>query len=104
MDTSSTPLVLTKLRPPALRARAVPRLRLLEQIVPEAEIDLVLVSAPAGYGKTTLLVEWAQQLTRDGIGVAWYALDAGDNSPTAFGAYLMTSLERLLGTECGLGS
>lgn len=102
MDPSPTPLILTKLHAPALRGNAIPRTRLLQQIVLDAGTSLVLVSAPAGYGKTTFLVEWIGQLAQSGTGVAWYALDENDNSPMVFGSYLLASLHRLLGPENGL--
>ena len=64
--------------------------------------DLALVCAPAGYGKTTLLVEWARQLQQNGVALAWYALDESDNSPLVFGSYLIASLEQAPGSGEGL--
>jgi LuxR family maltose regulon positive regulatory protein len=102
MDPTPTPLVLTKLHPPALRANAVARPRLLAQASLEGGTGLVLVSAPAGYGKTTFLVEWTRQLALCGTGVAWYALEESDNRPAVFGAYLVAGLQRVLGPESGM--
>ncbi len=70
----------------------------------ESNIDLVLVCAPAGYGKTTLLVDWTRQLYRAGITVCWYSLDESDNHPITFGTYLVASLEQALDTSSGLAS
>lgn len=101
MEPKST-LILTKLRPPAARSRAVSRARLLQRLSMAPETDLALVCAPAGYGKTSLLVEWAHELQQDGVALAWYSLDENDNSPLVFGSYLIASLEQALGSGGGL--
>src|SRR5512146_2419552 len=102
MDTPASPLVLTKLRAPAVRPRTVPRTRLVERLTPKAGTGLVLVCAPAGYGKTTLLAEWCQTLLQNGIAVAWYALDPNDDAPVHFGSYLVASLAQAIGPGAGL--
>ena len=96
-----SPLVLTKLRVPKLRQRIVDRARLVASL-DETDAGLILVSAPAGYGKTTLLAAWAQACARAGACVAWYSLDATDNDPMPFGAYLVASLSHALGRSDGL--
>jgi len=95
MDLPASPLILTKLRVPASRSRIVSRVRLLERLTLEAR--LILVCAPAGYGKSTLLTAWSQSLLQQGTAVAWYALDASDDTPSAFGSYLVASLSQALG-------
>jgi LuxR family maltose regulon positive regulatory protein len=97
MDAQASPLILTKLRVPALRPRIVSRPRLVERLTLETGTGLVLVCAPAGYGKSTLLAEWSQSLLQKGVAVAWYALDASDDDPIPFGAYLIASLSQALG-------
>lgn len=52
---------------------------------------LILVSAPAGFGKTTALGEWAQQTQQP---VSWLALDERDNDPTRFWSYLVAALQK----------
>ena len=99
---TSTSLILTKFRPPATRSRAVSRSRLLQRLSLEPATDLVLVCAPAGYGKTTLLLEWIHNLQKAGTVVAWYSLDESDNIPGTFGAYLIASLGQALGPGSGL--
>ncbi len=99
---SAVSLILTKLRPPALRLRVVPRARLLHRFTLEPGTDLALVCAPAGYGKTTFLVAWAAALRQVGTAVAWYALDESDNRLAVFGAYFVASLEQALGPNSGL--
>lgn len=96
-DVPDSTLVLTKLRLPAIRPRAISRLRLLERPVGEPAAGLVLVCAPAGYGKTTLLAEWAHGLQAEGRAVAWISLDESDNAPATFGVYLVGSLALALG-------
>lgn len=102
METPGTSLILTKLRPPVTRSRVVARERLLQRLAQEPGADLVLICAPAGYGKTTLLVEWSRQMQQSGTAVAWVSLDESDNSPLAFGAYVLASLKQALGDGSGL--
>jgi LuxR family maltose regulon positive regulatory protein len=98
---SYAPLVLTKIRPPQPRARLVERAR-LRALLDETGTGLVLVSAPAGYGKTTLLATWLQARAATGPALAWYALDASDNGSIPFGSYLVASLAQALGPSDGL--
>src|SRR5689334_18595003 len=67
----------TKLRLPSSRRRLVERARLVDPLRAEEAPRLVLVAAPAGFGKTTLLVQWLASQRR----VAWLALDSGDAEP-----------------------
>jgi LuxR family maltose regulon positive regulatory protein len=80
-------LLSTKLSIPPARPERVSRPRLLKRLNQLPAYRLMLVSAPAGYGKTTLLSEWAasQQL---GLCVAWLSLDEADNDVARFLAYL----------------
>ncbi|MGW1342726.1 LuxR C-terminal-related transcriptional regulator [Kribbella sp. NPDC002412] len=84
-------LVETKLFFPAPRAEVVPRPRLGDRLPRGGR--LVLVSAPAGFGKTTLLTQW---LGRSEAAVAWVALDAGDREATTFWTYVATALDRVV--------
>jgi LuxR family transcriptional regulator, maltose regulon positive regulatory protein len=86
------PLVSTKLRPSQPRPRLVGRPRLSERLDPEAGRKLTLVSAPAGFGKTTLVGKWAEDRVGGGHHVAWLSLDEGDNDPVRFLSYLVASL------------
>lgn len=67
----------------------VPRTQLIEQLNLGAERALTLVSAPAGFGKSTLLTEW---LATESRAAAWLALDAGDNDATVFWTYFVAAL------------
>ncbi|HSD82609.1 MAG TPA: LuxR C-terminal-related transcriptional regulator [Anaerolineae bacterium] len=97
MDAQASPLIFTKLHLPVLRPRLVPRKRLVERLTPGTGTSLVLICAPAGYGKSTLLAVWSHALAQKGVAVAWYALDASDDDPISFGSYLIASLARALG-------
>ncbi|TFC51217.1 LuxR C-terminal-related transcriptional regulator [Cryobacterium shii] len=100
------PVLATKLFIPRLRSRAVPRPRLVERLREglHSGRKLTLISAPAGFGKTTLLSEWiADARRRDPqLRVAWLSLDEGDNDPSRFLTYLVGALQRAdpaLGSE-----
>ncbi|MDD5468825.1 MAG: LuxR C-terminal-related transcriptional regulator [Anaerolineales bacterium] len=102
MEEPVSPLVLTKLRAPATRARLISRPRLIGLLATENGASFVLVCAPAGYGKTTLLAEWAQSLMKNGTAVAWYALDPSDDDPIPFKSYLIASFIHALGPNTEL--
>ncbi|MGQ0573800.1 MAG: LuxR C-terminal-related transcriptional regulator [Pseudonocardia sp.] len=87
------PLVGTKLYVPRPRRALVPRPRLAERLSYGAAETLTLVSAPAGFGKTTLLAEWAAAVSGDGPSVAWVSLDSRDNQPVTFWTYVVSALQ-----------
>lgn len=74
----------TKFLPPYLRPNMVHRNRLLEHLSLQPQTRLALVSAPAGYGKTTLLAAWRLALLEQGCAVAWLVLDDTDNDLQRF--------------------
>ena len=86
---------MTKLRPAQTRPKLVARRRLIERLARDPGRRLTLLSAPAGFGKTTLLNEWTESCTSGGGSVAWVSLDEGDNDPTRFLSYLVTALRRI---------
>jgi LuxR family maltose regulon positive regulatory protein len=93
-------LLQTKLEVPPLRARTLARERLLAVLPPAIGTRLLLLSAPAGYGKTTLLAVWCRALLAQcDAAVAWLTLDERDNDPARFLAYLAVSLAQALGLE-----
>ena len=96
----------TKLFVPRLRPKAVPRPRLVERLHEglRSGSKLTLVSAPAGFGKTTLLAEWVAhaRLQDPNLLVAWLSLEESDNDPTRFFTYLVSAVNRVdatIGTE-----
>src|SRR5215208_3862744 len=103
MPLSSDSLVYTKLRPSQARPELVARLRLTATLEREPGRKLTLISAPAGFGKTTLLVEWLRERTGGEGYVAWVSLDEGDNDPVRFLSYLVAALRRTGEEEFGEG-
>src|ERR671910_1425337 len=96
-------LVTTKVRVPRTRPELVPRPRLREALVRNEGRRLTLVSAPAGFGKTTLLSEWLEESSEDGRPVAWLSLEEADNDPARFLAYVVSALQSALGEGIGDG-
>jgi len=118
----------TKFFIPPVRRELVPRPRLIERLDAglRATRKLTLISAPAGYGKTTLVAEWLRGLAEEqgsrgaeergsgGAGenlrtsapqrpssparVAWLSLDENDNDPVRFAAYLLAALQQIAPT------
>jgi LuxR family maltose regulon positive regulatory protein len=82
-------VVETKLTWPRVRAEHVPRTNLLAALDAAGACRLTLVAAPPGFGKTTLLAQWAAQT---GAAVGWLSLDADDNDPARFVAHLVAAL------------
>lgn len=90
----STPTLATKLYIPPLRPKVVLRPRLVEQLNEGLALGnkLTLISASAGFGKTTLVSEWVVGREQP---VAWLSLDEGDNDPARFLTYLVAGLQRI---------
>src|SRR5215217_5227555 len=88
----STPVLATKLYIPPPRQNVVHRSRLTERLNEGLHRKLTLISAPAGFGKTTLVSEWVAGCTRP---TAWLSLDEGDSDPTRFLTYLVTALQTI---------
>ncbi|SMF55781.1 LuxR family transcriptional regulator, maltose regulon positive regulatory protein [Tistlia consotensis] len=87
-------LIETKLHPPPLREGLVRRPALLRQLDVVLGGKLALVSAPAGFGKSTLLGQWAEDLRRRGAAVGWVSLDEGDDDLGRFLDYLSAAINR----------
>jgi LuxR family maltose regulon positive regulatory protein len=93
------PILATKLYIPPPRPKVVLRPRLIKRLNEglSAGCKLTLISAPAGFGKTTLVSEWVAVCERS---VAWLSLDEGDNDPARFISYLIKALQTI---RAGIG-
>jgi LuxR family maltose regulon positive regulatory protein len=92
----ASPLLETKLFIPGLRRSLVARDRLSERLRQGSQARLTLVSAPAGFGKTTLRAEWLATAAARGRSVAWLSLDEGDSRPAVFWTYVTTALRTVV--------
>jgi ATP/maltotriose-dependent transcriptional regulator MalT len=101
------PLLQTKLYIPPTRPKLVSRLRLIERLNAGLGRKLTVISAPAGFGKTTLVSEWVQAIGRADlsiaamggatppIAIAWLSLDESDNDATRFLTYLVAAVQTI---------
>ena len=89
----ASPLVETKLYIPRPRRSLVARPRLSGRLSRGSEARLTLISAPAGFGKTTLLTAWLAAGASENRAVAWLSLDEGDSQPATFWTYVITALQ-----------
>ena len=87
---SAFDLVASKLRRPLIRPGTVRRSSLVERLAGSDGCPIVSVAAPAGYGKTTLLSQWAE---RNGQCFAWVSVDEADNDPKVLLSYVAEALD-----------
>lgn len=94
-----TPLLASKLSLPRLSSTLVARERLFARLDTGLESKLTLLSAPAGFGKTTLARQWIahQNSCEDGPSVAWVSLDSRDNDPVRFWSYVIAACQTFPG-------
>ena len=97
MSAIKSDLLVTKTRIPQLPRDWVARPRLSAKLVEELWHKLVLISAPAGYGKTTLVIEALRDFKKP---VGWVSLDASDNMPGNFWTYFITALQSVIPGVC----
>jgi LuxR family maltose regulon positive regulatory protein len=91
------PILTTKLHPPQIRPDILPRARLMEMLDTGRERPLTLISAPAGYGKSTLVSRWLA--SRD-ESHAWLSLDDTDNDLRVFANYLVAAVRTVVPEAC----
>jgi LuxR family maltose regulon positive regulatory protein len=89
-------LLATKLFVPPARANLVVRPRLFERVEAGLQHKLTLITAPAGFGKTTLLSAWRATAAGSALRFGWVSLDPADNDPLRFWSYLITALDTLV--------
>jgi LuxR family maltose regulon positive regulatory protein len=92
-------LVESKLHPPSARPGIVPRTALVDRLLASHAVPVVCVVAPPGYGKTTLLAQWAE---RKATRVGWVSVDQRDNDPAVLLTYLAVALDRIQPIDHGL--
>ncbi|MCB0163658.1 MAG: hypothetical protein KDI79_05485 [Anaerolineae bacterium] len=90
----TSPIILSKIQIPPTRPDLIARARLVERLQVGLNRKLTLVSAPAGFGKTTLISSWLDSLaqSKPSPAVAWVSLDEGDNAPVRFWTYVLAAL------------
>lgn len=100
----SEPLLKTKLHVPRRRRQLVSRARLIRILDRTTECRLTLVSAPPGFGKTTLLSDWIATFQSDACSVAWVSLDERDNQPISFWTYVLAAIQTVAPEAATKGS
>ena len=92
-------LLTTKLYIPPLRVQLIQRPRLVDRLEEGLSLGhrLTLISAPAGFGKTTLVTEWrhGRRGTTPPVTFTWLSLDESDNDPARFLTYLLSALQKI---------
>src|SRR5829696_778165 len=91
--TTARPSPATKFRPPCRSQGLVLRPRLIDALRAGGRRRLIVIHAPAGYGKTTLAAQWREELSRDDIPVAWLTVEDDDNNVVWFLAHLLESIQ-----------
>ena len=86
------PIISTKVYIPPVRSNVVLRPRLIDRLNDSLHRKLILISASAGFGKTTLVSEWLAGCKQQ---AAWLSLEDGDNDPTIFLTYLVAALQTI---------
>ena len=99
----TAPLLTTKLYVPPVRPALAPRQRLIERMSEglRGACKLTLISAPAGFGKTTLVSEWHASPAGREVPLAWLSLDDDDNDPVRFWVYVIAALQTV---SAGVGA
>ncbi|NKB38487.1 MAG: hypothetical protein GKR93_15210 [Gammaproteobacteria bacterium] len=91
MSSNNQTVIKTKITPPVNRLALVYRNRLVKQIVEDKQAKLILVAAPAGFGKTTLITQLFEKMSSD-WSCCWYSLDRTDNDPVRFLLHFIASI------------
>jgi ATP/maltotriose-dependent transcriptional regulator MalT len=97
-DTGATPTPptpATKYRPPVPTRSLVARNRLINVLRAAGRRRFVLIHAPSGFGKSTLAVQWREELSRDGVAVGWLTIDDDDNNVVWFLSHLVELVRRV---------
>jgi serine/threonine-protein kinase PknK len=93
--TPTPPTPATKYRPPVATRSLVARSRLTDVVHAAERRRLILIRAPSGYGKSTLAAQWREELTREGVAVAWLTIDDDDNNEVWFLVHVLEAIRRV---------
>jgi LuxR family maltose regulon positive regulatory protein len=96
------PLLETKLHVPGRSDTRIARPRLSDRLGRGGGASVAVISAPAGFGKTTAVTDWLASLPVDGRSVAWLSLDDRDNDPVTFWTYVIAALRTVRGRDFGI--
>jgi len=106
----TTSILTTKLFIPSTRPELVPRPRLIEKLNEGLHRILTLISAPAGFGKTMLVIKWLDNLRQEAKKekqiegrIGWLSLDEGDNDPARFLSYFIAALNQIESKDVAFG-
>ena len=89
------PTPATKYRPPVPTRPLVVRSRLTDVLRAGGRRRLILIHAPSGFGKSTLAAQWREELSSEGVAVAWLTIDDDDNNEVWFLAHLLEAVRRV---------
>ena len=93
--TTTPPTPSTKYRPPVPARSLVTRSRLTDVLRAGGRRRMILMHAPSGFGKSTLAAQWREELSSEGVAVAWLTIDDDDNNEVWFLAHLLESIRRV---------
>jgi serine/threonine-protein kinase PknK len=93
--TTTPPTPATKYRPPVPTRALIARSRLTDVLRAGGRRRLVLIRAPSGFGKSTLAAQWREELSSEGVAVAWLTIDDDDNNEVWFLAHLLEAVRRV---------
>ena len=86
-----TSLIITKLNIPTVSLKLIKRPKLFKKLNDYLKYKLILINAPAGYGKTALITSWLSQKQKRKAIITWLSLDEQDNDPELFWSYFLLS-------------
>lgn len=92
-------LIITKFNIPTISSKVVKRTKLLKKLDTFSEYRLILITAPAGYGKTTLSTSWLAKKQKSREVITWMSLDEEDNDPENFWSYFLLSVYKKISDE-----
>ena len=93
-DPLTPPAARDPVSPAAADPALVPRRRLIDMLRAGQRRRLIVIHAPAGFGKSTLAAQWSDVLTEEGVAVAWLTVDHDDNNVVWFLAHLIEAIRR----------